>query len=61
MVKIKSQRKDNFGHSVTEEVVEKDGIEFILITILVRAASPSIFALEQSLCEIKFVYNEKFG
>ena len=49
--------KEQFGHSVAEDVVEKDGIEFSVT----RGSPPSISTLEQALGEIKSMYAEKFG
>ena len=54
---IKSMCKEKFGHSITEEVVQEDGIKFILTHV----ALPSISILEQALEEIKSMYKEQFG
>ena len=40
---IKSMYKEQFGHSVAEDVVEKDGIKFIIT----RGLPPSTSTLEQ--------------
>ena len=49
--------EEQFGHTVIEEVVEKDGIEFTLT----RGSPPSISTFEQALDEIKSVYEAQFG
>ena len=46
--------EETFGHYLTEEVVEKDDIEFTLS----HRAPPSISSLEQSLGEGKSMYQE---
>ena len=46
-----------FGHGVDDEVVEEDGIKFLVT----RGEPPSMTALEQSLNEVKGLYNDKFG
>ena len=46
--------EETFGHYLTEEVVEKDDIEFILS----NRAPPSISSLERSLGEGKSMYQE---
>ena len=46
--------EETFGHYLTEDVVEKDDIEFILS----HRAPPSISSLEQSLSEGKSLYQE---
>ena len=46
-----------FGHSFAEEAAEKDGMEFIVT----RGSPPSMSVLEQTLGEIKSMYEEKFG
>ena len=49
--------EEQFGHTVIEEVVEKEGIEFTLT----RGSPPSISTFEQALEEIKSVYEAQFG
>ena len=49
--------EEQFGHTVIEEVVEKEGIEFTLT----RGSPPSISTSEQALEEIKSMYEAQFG
>ena len=49
--------EEQFGHTVIEEVVEKEGIEFTLT----RASPPAISTFEQALEEIKSMYEAQFG
>ena len=49
--------EEQFGHTVIEEVVEKEGMEFTLT----RGSPPSISTFEQALEEIKSRYEAQFG
>jgi hypothetical protein len=53
---VKSLYEDKCGFSINEEVVAKDGVDFIVT----RGAAPSMSMLEQSLDAVKGLANEDF-
>ena len=52
---MKSLYEDKCGFSINEEVVAKDGVNFILT----HGAAPSVSMLEQNLDAVKALVNEE--
>ena len=52
---MKSLYEDKCGFSINEEVVAKDGVDFIVT----RGAAPSMSMLEQSLDAVKALVNDE--
>merc|ERR1719313_279721 len=54
---VKDLFEEKFGHSVDQEIMNKDGID----VIVTRGAPPSTESMLKQLEEVKDLFEEKFG